>query len=118
VVALIDEFVLHRLIGSSEIMHEQLLHIAELAQRPYVCVQVVPTAAGATACLSGAMNLASAEGSPDVLHNDAVPEGHTTEARSLVRGAKVAFERTRGHAMPCAQSRDLILEVANEKWKH
>jgi transcriptional regulator with XRE-family HTH domain len=118
VVALIDEFVLHRLIGSSEIMHEQLLHIAELAQRPYVCVQVVPTAAGATACLSGAMNLASVEGSPDVLHNDAVPEGHTTEARSLVRGAKVAFERTRGHAMPCAQSRDLILEVANEKWKH
>jgi len=117
VVALIDELVLHRLIGSPEIMHEQLMHIADLAQRPYVCVQVVPTSVGATAGLSGAVNLASGDGSPEVLHNDAVPEGHTTESRSLARGAGVAFERIRGYAMPRAQSRDLIMEVANEKWK-
>jgi helix-turn-helix protein len=52
-----------------------------------------------------------------VLHNDAVPEGHTTEERSLVRRAGVAFERIRGYAMPRAQSRDLILEVASERWK-
>jgi transcriptional regulator with XRE-family HTH domain len=118
VVALIDELALRRLIGSPEVMHEQLVHIAEVAERPYVCVQVVPTAVGATAGLSGAVNLASGDGSPDVLHTDAVPEGHTTEARSLVRKAEVAFERTRGHAMPRAQSRDLIMEVANELWKH
>ena len=43
VVALIDEHVLYRLIGSPEVMHEQLVHVADLAERPYVCVQVVPT---------------------------------------------------------------------------
>jgi transcriptional regulator with XRE-family HTH domain len=117
VVALIDELVLHRLIGSPEIMHEQLAHIADLAGRPYVCVQVVPTAVGATAGLSGDINLASGDGSPDVLHTDAVPQGHTTETRSLVRNAAVAFERIRGYAMPSVQSRDLIMEVANERWK-
>jgi transcriptional regulator with XRE-family HTH domain len=117
VVALVDELVLHRLIGSAQDMHDQLLHVAELARRPYVCVQVVPTAAGATAGMSGAVNLASGDGSPDVLHNDAVPEGHTIEERSLVRRAEVAFERIRGYAMPRAQSRDLILEVASERWK-
>jgi transcriptional regulator with XRE-family HTH domain len=117
VVALIDELALRRLIGSPEVMHEQLVHIAELAERPYVCVQVVPTAVGATAGLSGDISLASGDGGPDVLHTDAVPEGHTTEARSLVRKAGVAFERTRGYAMPRAQSRDLIMEVANELWK-
>jgi transcriptional regulator with XRE-family HTH domain len=117
VVALIDELALRRLIGSPEVMHEQLVHIGELAERPYVCVQVVPTSVGATAGLSGDMSLASGDGGPDVLHTDAVPEGHTTEARSLVRKAGVAFERTRGHAMPRAQSRDLIMEVANELWK-
>jgi transcriptional regulator with XRE-family HTH domain len=117
VVALVDELVLHRLIGSPEIMHDQLIHVADLAQRPYVCVQVVPTAVGATAGLSGAVNLASGDGSPDVLHTDAVPEGHTTESRSLVHNAAVAFERIRGYAMPRAQSRDLIMEVANEQWK-
>jgi transcriptional regulator with XRE-family HTH domain len=117
VVALIDELALRRLIGSPEVMHEQLVHIAELAERPYVCVQVVPTAVGATAGLSGALNLASSDGGPDVLHTDAVPEGHTTESRSLVRKAAVAFERMHGYAMPRAQSRDLIMEVADELWK-
>ena len=116
-VALIDELVLHRLVGSAEIMHEQLIRIAGLAERPYVCVQVVPTEVGATAGLSGDVNLASGDSGPEVLHTDAVPEGHTTESRSLVSKAAVAFERTRGYAMPRAQSRGLILEVANERWK-
>jgi transcriptional regulator with XRE-family HTH domain len=113
VVALIDELVLHRLIGSPEIMHEQLIRVAELAERPYVCVQVVPTEVGATAGLSGDINLASGDGGPDVLHTDAVPEGHTTESRSLVRKAGVAFERTRGYAMPRAPS----LVTSSWKWR-
>lgn len=116
VVALIDELVMHRLIGSPEIMHEQLTRIAELAERPYICVQVVPTSVGATAGLSGEICLATGDG-PDVLHTDATPEGHTTETRSHIRAAAVAFERIRGRAMPRAESRDLILEVANERWK-
>jgi transcriptional regulator with XRE-family HTH domain len=116
VVAVIDELVLSRLIGSPEIMHEQLIHVAKLAERPYVCVQVVPTVVGATAGLSGAVNLASVDGTADVLHTDAVPEGHTTEARSQVRAAAVSFERTRQHALPHAQSLELVLKVANEQW--
>jgi transcriptional regulator with XRE-family HTH domain len=116
VVALIDEHVLRRLIGSPEIMHDQLIHVAELAERPYVCVQVVPAAVGATAGLSGDISLSSSDRMPDELHTDAVPEGHTTEERSLVRKAAVAFERTRGYALPRAQSRDLIIKVA-EEWK-
>ena len=117
VVALIDEHVLNRLIGSPGTMCEQLLHVAELAERPYVCVQVVPAAIGATAGLGGDINLASSDGMPDVLHTDAVPEGHTTESRQLVRKATVAFERIRGYALPRAESRDLIMKVANERWK-
>ena len=117
VVALIDEHVLYRLIGSPEIMNEQLLHVADLAERPYVCVQVIPTAIGATAGLGGDINLASSDGMPDVLHTDAVPEGHTTESRALVRKGTVAFERIRGYALPRAESRDLIMKVANERWK-
>jgi hypothetical protein len=117
VVALIDEQVLHRLIGSPAVMYEQLLHVAEQSARSYVSIQVVPTAVGATAGLSGDISLASVDGTADVLHTDAVPEGHTTESRSQVRAAAVAFERIRQHALPHAQSRDLILKVANEQWK-
>lgn len=117
VVALIDELVLYRLIGSPDVMHEQLAHVVELAERPYVCVQIVPTDVGATAGLSSDMSLASADSSADVLHTDAIPEGHTTEARSQVRQAAVAYERIRGRALPRDLSRARIMEVANEKWK-
>jgi len=115
VVALIDELVLRRLVGSPETMDEQLRHVAELSGLAYVSVQVVPTAVGATAGLSGDISLASVDGTADVLHTDAVPEGHTAESRSQVRAAAVAFERIRQYALPHAQSRELILKVAEEQ---
>jgi hypothetical protein len=111
------EMVLRRLIGSAGIMHDQLMHLADLSGRPNLSLHVVPSGVGAHAGLSGDISLASGDGDPDVLHTDAVPEGHTTETRPLVRRAAVTFERIRRDALPCVQSRDLILEVANEQWK-
>ncbi len=116
VLVVLDEMVLHRLVGSPEIMQAQVLHVAELAQRPRVSVQIVPASIGANAGLSGPINLASGDGTPDVLHMDGV-EGITTETRSLVRQAAVIYERLRGEASPRAESRDLILRLADELWK-
>jgi transcriptional regulator with XRE-family HTH domain len=112
----LDEAVLRRLVGSPEIMHEQLTQLAELSERPYIAVQVVPAGNGANAGLGGALNIASGDGTPDVLHMDAV-EGMTTERRALLRKAEVAFERVRGDALSRGQSRDLITKVADEVWK-
>jgi transcriptional regulator with XRE-family HTH domain len=117
VVAVLDESVLHRLVGSPQIMYEQLTELAELSERPYITVQVVPASVGATAGLGGPLNLASADGVADVLHRDSVAEGHTTETRSLVRAAAVAFDHVRGDAHSRGQSRDLILRLADELWK-
>lgn len=117
IVALIDELALVRLVGTAEIMHEQLSRIAELALRPHICVQVIPADAGATAGLSGEICLASGDG-PDTLHTDATPEGHTTDSPPMVRQAMVAFERIRGRALPRDQSRARITEMANERWKN
>ena len=117
VVAVLHEVVLRRLIGSAQIMHDQLAYLADLSARPNISVHVVPSGLGAHAGLSGDISLASGDGGPDVLHTDAVPEGHTTESRSLVRRAAVTFERIRRDALPRAASRDLIVEVANEQWK-
>jgi|HubBroStandDraft_5_1064220.scaffolds.fasta_scaffold155577_1 transcriptional regulator with XRE-family HTH domain len=116
VLTVLDELVLHRLIGSPQVMYDQLTHLAELSARPYVSVQVVPADNGANAGLGGALNLASGDGTPDVLYMDAV-EGQTAEKRSLVRQAGVAFERVRGNALSRGQSRDLVLRLADELWK-
>jgi uncharacterized protein DUF5753 len=40
-----DEAVLHRLVGSPRVMHEQLMHVAGLAERPNVNVEIVPASA-------------------------------------------------------------------------
>lgn len=97
-------------------MQDQLTHVAEVSACAYISVQVVPASHGANAGLGGGMTLASGDGTPDVLYMDAV-EGQTSEKRSLVRQAAVAFERVRGDAISRGQSRDLILRLADERWK-
>ena len=116
VVVVLDESVLHRLIGSPQVMFDQLSEIAGLSTRPYISVQVVPAGNGANAGLGGALNIAGGDGTPDVVHMDAV-EGQTSERRALVRKAAVAFDRLRGDALSRGQSRDLILRLADELWK-
>ncbi|MGH3402966.1 MAG: helix-turn-helix domain-containing protein [Streptosporangiaceae bacterium] len=115
VVAVLDESVLHRLIGSPQIMADQLTHLAELYDRPNICIQVLPSDTGASAGLSGAFDLASGDGAPEVLRMEAV-EDVTVETRSLVRKAANIFDRVRADALPRAASRKLILEAA-EQWK-
>jgi transcriptional regulator with XRE-family HTH domain len=116
VVVVIDEPVLHRLIGSPAIMYEQLIHVADMAERPNISVEVVPASTGANAGLSGGFQLASCDGAPDVLYMNGV-EDVTEERRSLVRHATLIFDLVRGDALPRAASRALISEAA-EQWKN
>jgi transcriptional regulator with XRE-family HTH domain len=114
-VVVLDEAVLLRLIGSPQIMHDQLVQAAELSTRPYISVQVVPASNGANAGLSGAFDIASVDDMPGTLRMEGV-EDQTIDKRSLVRKAAVTFDRVRGDALPRAASRDLILKVADERW--
>jgi hypothetical protein len=107
--------VLHRLIGTSQVMADQLAHLAEMSERPNVSVQVIPSDTGANAGLSGAFDLASGDGAPEVLRMEAV-EDVTAESRSLVRTAANIFVRVQAEALPRAASRALILEAA-QQWK-
>lgn len=115
VVAVLDESVLRRLIGSPQVMADQLVHVAELSERPNISVQIVPSELGANAGLCGAFDLASGDGAPEVLRMDAV-EDVTAESRSLVRKAADIFVRVQADALPRAASRALVLEAA-EQWK-
>ena len=116
VVAVLDELVLRRLIGSAQAMHDQLADLAELSTRSYISIEVVPASVGANAGLGGALNIASGDGDPDLVYMDAI-KGQTTDSRELVRQAAVTFDRVRGDALPRGQSRDLILRLADELWK-
>jgi transcriptional regulator with XRE-family HTH domain len=114
VIAVLDESVLHRLIGSPAIMADQLAHVASAAERLHVSVHVLP-ATGANAGLSGAFDLASSDDTPDTLRTESM-EDQTTESRALVRKASIIFDLVRRDALPRVPSRTLILEAA-EQWK-
>ena len=114
VVVVLDEAVLHRLIGTRAVMADQLAHLASMSERLHVSVHVLP-ATGANAGLSGAFDLASVDGTPDTLRMEGV-EDQTTENRALVRKAAILFDLVRRDALPRVPSRALILEAA-EQWK-
>lgn len=115
VIAVLDEAVLNRLIGTSAIMHDQLMHLSAVAERPSISVEIVPASTGANAGLSGGFQLASCDGSPELLNMSGV-EDVTAESRSLLRRATVVFDLVRGDALPRTASRALITEAA-EQWK-
>jgi len=115
VIIVLDESALRKLVGSPAIMHEQLTHLADVAGRPQISVEVVPASTGANAGLSGGFQLASCDGTPDVLNMNGV-EDVTEERRIPVRQATRIFDLVRGDALPRAASRALILEAA-EQWK-
>lgn len=112
-VVVLDEPVLHHLIGTPAIMHDQLMHLADVSET--LQLQVVPASRGGNAGLSGGFTIASIDGAPDVLRMEAI-EDVTEERRAIVRHAALVFDLVRGDALPCDQSRTMIVEEA-EKWK-
>jgi transcriptional regulator with XRE-family HTH domain len=55
--AVIDEAVLRRPAGSPAVMHGQLRHLAELAERPNVTIQIIPFQAGGHSAAGGPFSI-------------------------------------------------------------
>jgi transcriptional regulator with XRE-family HTH domain len=111
--AVMDEGVLRRRVGSQELMHRQLMHLADQGQRQHVGIQIVPADSEVNAGHVGAFTIASAHGAPDVLLSDGV-EDVTTELRPAVVRAHMIFDQIRLHALSGPQSLELIGKVAKE----
>jgi len=111
----LDEAVLHRLIGTPKTTHDQLVHLADMSERSYILIQVVPASVGAHAGLACAFMIGSVDGEPDVLLFEAV-EDQTIKDAEVIRKAAVAFDLVRGDTLSRSASQDLILKVANEQW--
>jgi transcriptional regulator with XRE-family HTH domain len=50
---ILDEAVIHRVVGGTEVMLEQLRRLRELNTRPHITIQVVPFTAGVNAAING-----------------------------------------------------------------
>ncbi len=107
------EAVLHNLVGSPKITHDQLVHLADMSRRAAVTVQVVPAALGAHGGMLGAFILASPS---DTVYLETAVQAQTTGDDTFRERATIIFDRLRDDALPRGASRDLILKVADEQW--
>jgi DNA-binding XRE family transcriptional regulator len=112
----LDEAVLHRLIGTRKIMYDQLVALADTSCRTNITIQIVPADVGTHAGLLGAFIVAGFDGSPSTLYVETAVEGQTIEKPALVSKAALAFDRLRAEALPRGASRDLIGKVAEQRW--
>jgi hypothetical protein len=116
VYALLDEAVLHRPVGSAEVMRDQLGYLAELASRVKISIQVVPYSAGAHIGLAGAFVIAEAADMSATVFLENAADGQTLEDTDRVLQVVASFDALRGEALTVGASRDLIVKVAAERW--
>jgi len=108
------EPVLQNLVGSPEVMRDQMAHLADLCDRPRVHLHILPSATGANMGMSGPISLATTPAS-EVLLNEGLPDPVVTAEAVQVRGASITFNNVRSDALPRAESRMVIVE-AMEGW--
>jgi hypothetical protein len=111
--ALLDEGVLHRVIGTHHIMHDQLQQLEALSTHPHITIQVVPFSARATAGLEGGFVLAQAPGATDAVYIETVGHGQLLERDEDVRKIATRYEVIRAEALSRQASLDLIREIRN-----
>ncbi|MBV9448759.1 MAG: helix-turn-helix transcriptional regulator [Streptosporangiaceae bacterium] len=115
--ALIDEGVLYRPVAPTDVMHDQLRHLAEASVRPNITVQVVPYSAGGHTGLLGACTIADLDGSPSIVNLEDIADGRVTDDAATVSQVTLRFNSLRSEALPKGASRELIVRVAEERWQ-
>ncbi len=109
----LDEAVLHRVAGSVEVMHEQLLHLVKLGSQSHVTIQVLPFTAGVN-IVEGAFLILQFPNPDD---NDAVYvesalTGHVLDRPDDISPYRRVFDRIQEMALRADDSLSMITSIA------
>ncbi|MEU1313097.1 helix-turn-helix transcriptional regulator [Streptomyces cinnamoneus] len=110
----LDESTLLRMVGSKEVMGEQLGHLLKVSESPHVTLQVLPFSSGAPASHLPFYVLRFDEGDPDVLYVENPVSGQVIESPKTVANANLTYDRLRADALSPAASLTLIRKVMEE----
>ncbi len=91
----VDETVLYRPIGGPKVMHDQLVHVADLTEHPRITVQVLPADVGAHVGLLGAFVILSfSDDTPGMVYLGVSRPGRDNQASRPRRTANGHLRRT------------------------
>jgi hypothetical protein len=108
----LDEAVLHRRVGSAEVMHNQLSYLVDLSRRANVTLQVIPFSVAVHIGLHGGFVIADGPDGDHTVFLDNVAGGQVSENEETVSLVTQRFDALRADALAREPSRDLIIEMA------
>ena len=112
---LLGEPVLDYCVGSADVMRKQIDHLAEMAARSRVTIQIVSAAAGAYGGLSGAFAIGTDLTAETVIYLETGVQGMVVRDPTLIARAASMFDHLRSEALPRSQTPQ-VLARAGEKW--
>ncbi|ROQ94301.1 helix-turn-helix protein [Streptomyces sp. 2132.2] len=109
----LDESVLRRVVGSREVMREQLDHLNHLSAQPHITVQVLPHEVGAHPGVSGQFSLLefAEAGDVSVVYLERFTSDLYLEKRSDVRFYRDMYAHLQAQALSPDGTRRLVNEV-------
>ncbi|RNL83007.1 helix-turn-helix domain-containing protein [Halostreptopolyspora alba] len=109
-----DEAALRRMIGSREIMAEQMRHLLYMAQLPNIDVQLLPFAAGSHAALAAPFSILEFpdQMNPPIVHVGTVTDSVFFEQPGDVERYSATFGDIQGTAISTSQTATFIGELA------
>jgi transcriptional regulator with XRE-family HTH domain len=114
--AVIHEMALRLPIGGAEVMHEQLLHLAEVSTLPNVEIQIQPTSAGMYPGIGIAFTLLRLDNDPstDRVQMDSPGDNVYRDRPTITEPYRLSWERKRVAALSLPASKALILQAARD----
>ncbi|WP_189249452.1 DUF5753 domain-containing protein [Streptosporangium pseudovulgare] len=109
--AIIDEGVLHRLIGGRKAMRRQLQAILEAVESPRIGVQIIPLTLGVTTGILGGFVIAQLPEDSDAAYIESTTNGHVTSCPEDVDAVRSRYDILRAEAQPRHVSLTLIREA-------
>ncbi|MEV0089995.1 helix-turn-helix transcriptional regulator [Streptomyces sp. NPDC050738] len=113
--AILDESVIRRVVGSPEIMKEQLGRLLEANESPHITLQILPFSKGAHgAALGSFVIIGNAEASLDVVYVDIHTGSLFLEKEAELDRYRLAFDYLRAQALDMEASSSMIHRVRKE----
>jgi hypothetical protein len=115
----IDQGVLHRMVGGPSVMAAQLRHLARQSSHPGVTFQVIPWEAGPHPGMDGSFTMIRIAGPlPDVVYVESLLGAHYLQSPADLERYRRVFDHLRAVALSPRDSVAHVLEIAKEHDSH
>ncbi len=116
--AVIDESVLWRVLGSAEVMREQLDHLITMAQKPHVTLQVVPLSVTNASAPAIPITFLRFDGFdlPDVVYLEHIRSANFLEDRDETEEYRIALDRLADEALQPRETLELLRQTMEQRY--